>query len=456
MTDCLEDIAEFSKNKNPNVKLETIRFLVRCLRETKEFPSKPEQKQIAETSGKLLTESSQPIRDTAAEAMGTLMKIIGERQMAPYLEGLDEIRKTKIKEYCEGTTVKAKEKPKPPPPPPAAPKVAAARPGKPRTALKPPGVKKPVVAAPPSQYAQQPRAEKAPGVPRGGLRLTAKKPLAPGGGNASPRKPSPKAPSPVEDEPAPAPAAPRAGVARGLANRSLAKDVPPPAAPPVPHVDPAISAAEKAELEALRAERERWEKQQSEFKVEKTRLLQDINDLQLHNAQIIEEHTRDNLAIRAKEAQLVRARADAEFAQEETSKLKREVERLKRELQRSVRSTSPAPTDISDHLMNGYNDRPLQSQSRSGHRLSYASTSISEDRDNHNDHSHSRERRHVERDSAMSPSLRGQESGRQSSASAGGDSIESWKRAAEVTSQLKMRIEVLSPPPPPLPIPFRH
>ena len=121
LTDCLEDISEMSKNKNPNVKLETIRFLVRCLSETKEFPSKPEQKQIAETSGKLLTESSAPIRDTAAEAMGTLMKIIGERQMTPYLDGLDEIRKTKIKEYFEQATVKAKEKPKPKPPVPRSP-----------------------------------------------------------------------------------------------------------------------------------------------------------------------------------------------------------------------------------------------------------------------------------------------------------------------------------------------
>lgn len=139
---------------------------------------------------------------------------------------------------------------------------------------------------------------------------------------------------------------------------------------------------------------------------------------------MIEEHTRDNLAIRAKEAQLVRARSDAESAQEEVAKQRREIERLKRELQRSVRPSSPAPTDISEHIMNGFNPRE-SSMSRNSNRMSYASTNQGEEKENG-------------RAGALSPSLRS-ESGRQSSASGDQDS---WKRAAEVTSQLKLRIEV--------------
>lgn len=44
---------------------------------------------------------------------------------------------------------------------------------------------------------------------------------------------------------------------------------------------PGLGAAEKAELEELRADKERWARQLQEDKSEKARLLQEINDLQL-------------------------------------------------------------------------------------------------------------------------------------------------------------------------------
>jgi hypothetical protein len=123
---------------------------------------------------------------------------------------------------------------------------------------------------------------------------------------------------------------------------------------------------------------------------------------------------------------LVRTRADADSAQEEASKQKREIERLKRELQRAVRPSSPAPTDISDHIMNmnGFNTRE-SSMSRNSNRMSFASTNAGDEKENG-------------RAGALSPSGLRSES-RISTAS--GDH-ESWKRAAEVTSQLKLRIEV--------------
>jgi len=119
------------------------------------------------------------------------------------------------------------------------------------------------------------------------------------------------------------------------------------------------------------------------------------------------------------------------------------MERLKRELARAVRPTSPAPTDISEHVyrdnnLNGsYNGGRNDSMGRSaGNRLSLASAFSGEDKENG-----------YERGSRMSPTLReGAESGRASAAGNRADSIESWKRAAEVTSQLKLRIEVFGPP----------
>lgn len=88
LTECLEEILEFLKHKNPQVKQETLKFLIRCLRTTRDVPSKAEVKSIAEAATKLLTESSEVNRSGGAEILGTLMKIMGERAMNPYLEGL--------------------------------------------------------------------------------------------------------------------------------------------------------------------------------------------------------------------------------------------------------------------------------------------------------------------------------------------------------------------------------
>ncbi|KAL8971699.1 MAG: hypothetical protein Q9197_003131 [Variospora fuerteventurae] len=98
LSECLEDILEFLKHKNPQVKAETLKFLIRCLKTTREAPSKTEVKLMAETANKLLTDSSEPARAGGAEVLGTVMKIMGDRAMGPYLDGLDDIRKTKIKD----------------------------------------------------------------------------------------------------------------------------------------------------------------------------------------------------------------------------------------------------------------------------------------------------------------------------------------------------------------------
>jgi protein STU2 len=123
LADCLEDIMEFIKHKNPQVKLESTRFLIRCLRNTKDVPQPPAVKTIAETATKLLTDSQEVQRSAGAEALGTLWKIMGDKGMGPHLNDLDDIRKAKIKEFYETAEVKAKNKPKPaaaPPPRPAA------------------------------------------------------------------------------------------------------------------------------------------------------------------------------------------------------------------------------------------------------------------------------------------------------------------------------------------------
>ena len=492
LSECLEEILEFLKHKNPQVKQETVKFLVRCLRTTRDVPAKPEVKTIAEAGTKLLTDSSEINRAGGAEALGTLMKIMGERAMNPYLDGLDDIRKTKIKEYFETAEVKAKDRPKPVvgPPKPAAGaagkkvvKKPASGAKKPAPAAAAPPPEEPAPAAPPKSAAK-PAAPRPGGVPKpggglptpgSGLKLQRK--LAGPGAAASPQR---RVASPPQDEQPAAPAPPKFGLGRGLAGRPIAKPAPP-AAEPAPAAAPqvsGISAAERAELEELRLEKERFTKAMEDMKSERTKLNSQVTEFQDQNAQLIEDHTRDVLSIKAKETQLVRARSDAESAEQTVQKQQREIERLKRELARALRASALSPPNtVPDNFnmpipeagavnpetgSNGNGPTPrigLQSRLDSPRR-SYNSASPSEEKEDNGLESPGRS----SRDGGLgrrklSPTFGTAYSGlgsptrssRVGSGSADGEEqpprsaepAENWKRAAEVTSQLKARIEAM-------------
>ncbi|KAM3065881.1 hypothetical protein ACMFMG_009894 [Clarireedia jacksonii] len=485
LTECLEETLEFLKHKNPQVKEGTVKFLIRALKTTREAPSKAEVGQISEAAKKLLAESSEGLRSGGAEVLGTVMKIMGERAMGPHLEGLDDIRKTKIKEYFDTAEVKAKDKPKPPP---AAPKPAAPAAAPKKTMAKKPAAKKPAPA--PSPYAQeaplapQPTAKSAPGSklskpsgPGAGLKPPGKRTIAIPGSAPPPAITSPKrivAPtSPVEEE---TPPAPRMGLAgRGLAGRSLTKAPAAGAAPPVSSMSPppnaGLTALERAELEELRADKERLQQQADELRHERSRLNSEIQELKNQNAQLIEDHTRDVLSIKAKETQLVRARSDGEAAEAMCAQLRREMERLKRALTTAERVNSQTldspgrdgPNDeagiyrdstygaASDNSRTAYSSRA---------RMSFVS-SMSEEKENGGDsHAAAYGRKMLSpdldvprngRSSAASGSGRGSPAppaysssdrmARDGNAATNGSGVESWKRAAEVTSALKAKIE---------------
>ncbi|ORY77349.1 armadillo-type protein, partial [Protomyces lactucae-debilis] len=132
LEDVLEETLELLKSKNPSVRCQMLLFLSRSLSVTPVFPKQGEVKAIAEGATALIGESDAKVRDAAAECLGTLMKLIGERAMGPYLEQIEELRKPKILECFAVATVKAKpEKPKP---------VPAAAAGKPQPSLARPPV----------------------------------------------------------------------------------------------------------------------------------------------------------------------------------------------------------------------------------------------------------------------------------------------------------------------------
>lgn len=496
LSDCLEDILEFLKHKNPQVKQETLKFLIRCLRNTREVPSKPETKSIAEAATKQLTESSEVARAGGAEILGTLMKIMGERAMGPYLDGLDEIRKTKIKEYFETAEVKAKERPKPIVGPP---KAAAAPSGKKVVGRKPAlGAKKPAAAAPPPEEPtpspQKPAAKSIPsklGVPKSsgiaapGSALKPRSKLTGPGGAASPHR---RVASPPEEEP-PTPT-PKIGGARGLAGRPIGKpsasnSESAPSAPPAPAAT-GMSAIERAELEELRAEKDRQAKVTEEARGERSKLTSQINELQNQNAQLIEDHTRDVLSIKAKETQLVRARSDAEAAEQNVQKQQREIERLKRELSRAIRAGAGSPSNAMPDAslevggadpgagiyqdnsanVNGVASRAglhMGSRFESARPRSYVSASDEKENSGLESPGLSAASGGIGRSKLSPPIGSSRSSGRgspvrsrdvgsgghaqsgagdrTSNSSQSGEPAENWKRAAEVTSQLKARIE---------------
>ncbi|KAK3046735.1 hypothetical protein LTR09_011818 [Extremus antarcticus] len=504
--DIQADVLEALTSKNPQVKEQSAKFLARSLKATKDAPTPEQTKEIAEVSKKLLTESAVTLRDAGAEVIGVLWRIMGDRNMLSHLDGLDEIRKNKIKEFSDAAEVRAKWKPKAvaPPPPKAAPPAKKPGPGTKRpagSAKKAPPARAARAASPPldgPDLQPQPTSRPAPKPAAAGLKppgIKAPSGLAkPGSGLKAPTSgtASPRRQGAVFDEQASAPPAKPGLTApgRGLAGRPLGKPSTAPASPPRDERpdtgQSALSAIERQELSELRSSTELLQQQNSDLRNDKMKQQSQITELQNQNAQLIEDHTRDVLQIKAKETQLVRARSDAENAEERANSLSKEIDRLKREMSRlgRVRAGSNEPGEPNG----GTSDfaypagiRPAYGSSRSyaaptsrpaytgldsfggagqdgkenipadlrDGKLSGASVPAS------TTHGYSRPMSNGSsgRATPASVSADGEGSvsngtgsglGRTASQSVqGGDGVESWRRAAEVTQNLKARIEMM-------------
>ncbi|XP_068082829.1 protein mini spindles [Anabrus simplex] len=104
-----EDVLASLENKNPSVKAETASFLARCF--TKCTPAMLTKKILKAYSSallKLLNDPDPNVREQAAEALGTAMKVVGEKAISPFLGNLEQIKLTKIKECCDKAVIVAK------------------------------------------------------------------------------------------------------------------------------------------------------------------------------------------------------------------------------------------------------------------------------------------------------------------------------------------------------------
>ncbi|XP_038112365.1 protein mini spindles isoform X2 [Culex quinquefasciatus] len=104
-----EDILEALANKNPSVKMETASFLARAFSKTvPTILNKKLLKAFVTALIKTLNESDPAVRDASAEALGTLMKLVGEKAIGPYIAEVDALKQAKIKECCDKAVITVK------------------------------------------------------------------------------------------------------------------------------------------------------------------------------------------------------------------------------------------------------------------------------------------------------------------------------------------------------------
>lgn len=100
----LSDVYNGLNHKNPQVKLETIRWFIRCVKNKslsrKDVIPKGEVKNLVENLLKCMDDGLEAIRDNSAEALGILIGVLTERVMNPYLERLDKVKLNKVQEYA--------------------------------------------------------------------------------------------------------------------------------------------------------------------------------------------------------------------------------------------------------------------------------------------------------------------------------------------------------------------
>ncbi|XP_046889619.1 cytoskeleton-associated protein 5 isoform X2 [Hypomesus transpacificus] len=97
-----EDILGVMDNKNPSIKQQASLFLARSFRHctTSTLP-KSVLKPFCAALLKQVNDSAPEVRDAAFEALGTAMRVVGEKAVNPFLTDLDKLKLDKIKECAD-------------------------------------------------------------------------------------------------------------------------------------------------------------------------------------------------------------------------------------------------------------------------------------------------------------------------------------------------------------------
>ncbi|XP_047200652.1 cytoskeleton-associated protein 5 isoform X2 [Girardinichthys multiradiatus] len=97
-----EDILGVMDNKNPSIKQQASLFLARSFRHcTQATLPKSILKPLCAALVKQVNDSAPEVRDAAFEALGTAMKVVGEKAVNPFFADLDKLKLDKIKECSD-------------------------------------------------------------------------------------------------------------------------------------------------------------------------------------------------------------------------------------------------------------------------------------------------------------------------------------------------------------------
>lgn len=391
----LEEAVAGMKLKTPQNKIAGANYVQRCLAATTVPPKSAEIDSIMEIGTKLLGESQEPIRQAATEMIGTLMKITGPRELNTFLESVQENRKTKIVQYSETVEVKCKSvASKPPSRASAKASSPAVAPAPARTAVM---NKKPLHPSPANTLKPSTRMTNLSSIP---AKRTATSPAKRDDGKVG-------------------------NYGRGLTSLSLAKPLPGnqlSSSPSLGHSDMQAT-RNQDEINSLKAEIKKYQLQQqkdqqsmSELRELNTRLQQECESLKSR----LENYEREStISLKHKDTQFSQLRAEFNKSRERIAQLEQENESLK--TRNNTLNRSPyRPGSIVDSPM-----RVTSSEISSGvKRLSIEPTP---------------------------PSHLGIHTSRSSNAifnsgMISADSMEidissDWKKAADVTDQLRARIQ---------------
>ncbi|KAG1678360.1 Cytoskeleton-associated protein 5 [Nymphon striatum] len=102
----MEDLLASLQNKNPNVKAETLSFISRIF--SKSSPAVLTKKVLKTFCAAILitlNDADGVVRDNSAIALGTAMKVVGEKAITPFLQDVDSMKLGKINECCDKAEV---------------------------------------------------------------------------------------------------------------------------------------------------------------------------------------------------------------------------------------------------------------------------------------------------------------------------------------------------------------
>lgn len=399
-SEVLPETLEAMKHKTPQVRLAAAKYLIRILKETSGPPTKSEVGEIITSSVKLVGDTLPDVRSCGFEAVGTLMKITGERELNAYLDSIDDIKMKKIKEFYEKAEVKAKASSTKPKPVAAQPRTTSSS----ATSKTPSMKRKSMIGKPASS-------------------IPATSTVKNRAGSTIPSKRGPTSPLKTD------PSISRIGSLGkgGLTGRSLQSNSSLPHSNSNGATKDLFSDAERSELEQLRQEKAKLiqEKEKQQWQIdqsfsESSRLMQEIQTLTSKVDRLNEQHTSDVMSLKSKETQLQRAQSDLEIARLKISQLENEVELIQKQRSSTFNAFS-MDSSLPTYGHKSLSTAPLQ---ESNHTRTIAPKAI-EGLD--------------QKVSGLSIDAESKENGLNRATLDTSD--ESWRRAAEVTSQLKARIE---------------